>query len=108
MADPFALLDLGAARPALATTVGGHGQEAMRKTAEQFEAVFLSQMLDSVFADVNPNALFGGGSSQKIYRSMMNEQIANHMVRAGGVGIASTVYKELLKLQEAQGMGGRA
>ena len=100
--DPLSLLDIAAARPAPGTPVSAHGQEAARKAAEQFESVFMSQVLDSVFTGVNPGALFGGGSSEKIYRSMMNEQIANHMARSGGVGIASAVYKELIKLQEAQ------
>ncbi len=107
MADALTMLNLSQANAAATTTVPADRQAATHKAAEQFEAVFLSQVLDSVFSGVNPNAMFGGGQSQQIYRSMMNEQIAGHMVKGRGVGIADAVYKELIKLQEAQGMGGR-
>ncbi|MBE7637634.1 chemotactic signal-response protein chel [Sneathiella sp. P13V-1] len=72
-----------------------------RKTAEEFEAFFLSQVLNSMSAGIETDATFGGGESEKIFRSMLNDEYAKSMSRSGGgVGIADAVYREILALQE--------
>ncbi len=45
--------------------------EAVRRAAEDFESVFLSQMLAPIFATIKTDALFGGGPSEDIYRSLL-------------------------------------
>jgi len=43
---------------------------------------------------------FGGGQSEKIFKSMLNDEYAKSMSRQGGIGIADMVYREILALQE--------
>ncbi len=71
-----------------------------RAAAEEFEAFFLSQFLNSMSAGVETDGMFGGGESEKIFQSMMNDEYAKSMSRQGGVGIADAVYREMLALQE--------
>ena len=71
-----------------------------RKIAEDFEAVFLSQMLQPMFENIKPEAPFGGGNSEAMWRSMQIEEYGKAITKAGGVGIADSVYKEIIKLQE--------
>ena len=100
MADPLALpLALGAAAPTIGSIAGRSANEA-REAAEAFESIFLAQVLDQMFRGIKTDGLFGGGFSEGLYRSMMNEQVANSISRSGGVGIADAVYREILSLQE--------
>ena len=75
--------------------------KAIRKAAEEFEAVFLSQMLAPMFETLESDTLFGGGPGEDIYRSMMVEEYGKAIARSGGVGIADAVARELLSIQEA-------
>jgi len=75
-------------------------KSALRETAEDFEAVFLSQMLKPMFETVPTDGFMGGGQAESIYRGMMVEEMGKAITKSGGVGIADTVYRELLKLQE--------
>ncbi|HIP78348.1 MAG TPA: hypothetical protein EYH07_07790 [Kiloniellaceae bacterium] len=77
-------------------------QRAAKKAGEEFEALFISEMLAPVFKDLKTDGLFGGGSGEEIYRSMMVQEYGKAVAKAGGVGIAETVQREILKMQEMQ------
>lgn len=81
--------------------VGGMDKLAARQAAEEFEAVFLSQMLAPMFDTVPTDGIMGGGHAEQVYRGMMVEQMGQEIAKKGGVGIADTVYREILKMQEA-------
>ena len=74
----------------------------MRKTAEDFEASFLSQMLKPMFEGLSTDGPFGGGEAEGTWRSFMIDAIAKTTVKAGGIGLADTVMSEMLKMQEAR------
>jgi len=73
---------------------------AVRRAAEEFESVFLAQMMAPMFDGLGEDGLFGGGPSTKIYRSMMVQEYGKAIARSGGVGVADAVEREMLKLQE--------
>ena len=70
--------------------------------SKDFESVFLSQMLGQMFAGDDANAYFGGGTAGDIYKSFLMNEYGKSIANAGGIGIASAVKQELLKLQEVQ------
>jgi len=74
----------------------------VRKTAEDFEAVFLAQMFKPMFEGIESDGPFGGGQAENMWRSLMVEEYGKSVARAGGIGIADAVMKEMLKLQEVQ------
>ena len=67
--------------------------------AESFESVFIFEFLESMYSDVKLGD-FGGGSSEKMYRSMLNEEISKSISKQGGIGISNSVFKEIIKSQE--------
>ena len=71
-----------------------------RQAAEDFEAVFLSQMLAPMFESMASDELFGAGPGEDIYRSMLVEEYGKSLARAGGFGLADAVQREVLRLQE--------
>ena len=70
-----------------------------KASSEQFEAVFLNSMFQQMFTGIDGDGPFGGNGSLKIWRSFMTDQYAKSFAKAGGIGIASHVYDELLKHQ---------
>ena len=72
-----------------------------RRAAEDFEAVFISEMMKPIFESVSTEGPFGGGPAEGIWRSMMVTEIGKEIARRGGFGIADNVHAEMLRLQEA-------
>lgn len=70
------------------------------KAAKEFEASFLTTMLEQMWTGVEADAPFGGGHAEKVYRSMMVGEYAKSISANGGLGIADHVYREILSAQE--------
>ena len=71
----------------------------IRETAQKFEASFLSVMLQSMSAGVKTPELGGGGEGEDMFKSLLNEEMAKQIAKAGGVGLADSVQREMLKMQ---------
>lgn len=76
--------------------------DKLRKTAEDFEAVFLSQMLKPMFEGIKADDAFGGGHAEDMYRSLMVDEFGKSIAQSGGIGIADRVMSEMLRMQEVQ------
>jgi Rod binding domain-containing protein len=72
------------------------------KAAQEFEAVFLGQMLAQMYQGIEAKAPFGGGFAEETYRSLMHQEIGRQMATTGGVGIAESVYAEMIRMQGNQ------
>jgi len=86
----------GALRPGLDAAVKRQAKAA----AEEFEAVFIANMLEGMFSGVEAEPPFGGGESEKTYRGLLVAEYAGEIARGGGIGIADHVYREILLAQE--------
>ncbi len=71
-----------------------------RDVAESFESMFLAQMFEFMSSGLEVDPTFGGGPGEKAFRSLLNNEYANGIAKAGGIGVADPVYREILKLQE--------
>lgn len=92
-----------AAAPAPVATAGDtRRRDQTQRVAEEFEALFLSQMLQPMFEGLQTEAPFGGGTSEQIYRTLMVQEYGKAIAASGGVGIAAAVQREILKLQEIE------
>jgi peptidoglycan hydrolase FlgJ len=76
--------------------------DAAHKAGEDFEAFFLSQVFEHMFNGVGNDALFGGGQSEAIYRSLLLQQYSKVAAKSGGVGLADAVQREILRAQEVK------
>jgi flagellar protein FlgJ len=72
------------------------------KTAQDFEAFFLTQFFEFMSKDLKTDGLMGGGQAEATWRSFLNDQYGREMARGRGIGIADMVYDQILKMQEAQ------
>ncbi len=71
-----------------------------KKTAEDFEAMFLNSMFSQMTSSVKGDGPFGDTTGTGVWRSMLTEQYAKSFAKSGGVGISNDVYRTLI-LQQA-------
>ncbi|TDR93145.1 rod-binding protein [Enterovirga rhinocerotis] len=86
----------------LVKSVASAGQkDKIKKTAQDFETMFLEQALERLTENAGDAGPLGGGhDGGGVYRSMLVKEYAGEIVKSGGVGIADSVYRQMLKLQE--------
>jgi len=99
-----ASLNLGtvAASTAAAATRGATRNDRMRAQAQDFEVQFVNSMFQQMYAGIHGDGPFGNSPGVAPWRSFLTEEYAKSFVKSGGIGIADTVYKSLLALQEAR------
>jgi len=78
----------------------GNSISSAKKAAEDFESVFLTSMLESMFEGVKTDGPYGGGSSEKTYRSLLINEYAKQISQSGGLGISEQITRDLIALQE--------
>ena len=71
----------------------------IRETAQKFEASFLSVMMQSMTAGMKTPEIGGGGAGEDMFKSLLGEEMAKQVSKAGGIGVAASVQKEMLKMQ---------
>jgi len=86
--------------PAATQATSPTAVDAARRTGEEFEALFLSSIMENLFAGVVTDGPFGGGKAEGMWRSVMLQEYGKVTAKAGGVGIAAAVQREILRLQE--------
>jgi Rod binding domain-containing protein len=84
-----------------ATNAAGGKAAKAKASGEDFEAMFLNSMFQQMFAGVG-NGPFSGGHGANIWRSFLTDEYSKSFVKAGGVGIAPQVTRELLAQQEVR------
>ncbi|MGD9639240.1 MAG: rod-binding protein [Alphaproteobacteria bacterium] len=70
-----------------------------KETAKDFEAFFISQMMEQMFSSIPTDGMFGGGHAEKVYRSMMLDEYGKDIAANGGIGIADQVVKFMIDTQ---------
>jgi Rod binding domain-containing protein len=103
LADTTPQLSMRAQNMIARDKAANSNQGAARKAAEEFEAVFLTTMLEGMFAGLgtDTDSPFGGGSGEQTYRSLLTAEYAKEIAKSGGLGIADQVAREMIAVQEA-------
>ena len=70
-----------------------------RQAGEEFEAFFLSQMVEHMYSGLDPDALFGGGESENVYRSLLFQEYGKALAHGGGVGSAAANSSTITPIQ---------
>jgi Rod binding domain-containing protein len=86
------------------TKVSPKAKAKAQATATDFEAMFLNSMFAQMTNGLKGEGPFGDTIGTGVWRSMLTEQYSKSFAKAGGVGIASEVYRTLI-LQQAKQAG---
>ena len=74
----------------------------IRRAAEEFESMFMAEMMKPMFEGLDTDGLGGGGMGEEMFRPMLIEQYGKAISQAGGVGLADSIMQELTRLQASQ------
>ncbi|GAA4491381.1 rod-binding protein [Gluconacetobacter tumulicola] len=75
--------------------------EQARKAAVSFESVTIGELLQPMFDTVDTSdGMFGGGAAEKQFRSLQVLELGKQIANNGGIGIADSVYRQILAMQE--------
>ena len=78
----------------------GVDEKGLRKTCQDFEAIFMGKMWQQMRATV-PKEGYLHGPQEEAYLSMFDDELSKKMAGAGGIGIANMLFTQL-KTQLAQ------
>ena len=87
-----------AAKAKLATK--GLSEAKIDAVAHEFEAQFISQMLENMFSNLDTKDALGGSNEEETYRSLLVDEYGKMIARTGGIGVADHVKREMLQMQE--------
>jgi flagellar protein FlgJ len=91
-------------QPAALTRPGQSADPAkMVKSARDFEAMAIGQLLQPMFDTVNTSkSAFGGGSGEEAWKPMLIQEFAKQIAAHGGLGLAKPVYDAMQRMQETK------
>lgn len=73
------------------------------KTAREFEATILGQLLQPMFDTVDTaHGPFGGGEGEAQWKPMLVGEMAKQISASGGLGIAQAVLTQMIHMQEQE------
>jgi flagellar protein FlgJ len=84
----------------------GHGREEdpekLRQACADFESFFLQTLLKEMRATVPRSGLMGGSSTESLYTSLLDGQMAREIAAAGGIGLADLFQRSLQDGQDGK------
>lgn len=90
------------AAPTVARPPAAADPAAIAKSANDFEAMAIGQLLEPMFDTVDTaHDAFGGGPGEEAWRPMLVQEFAKQIAAHGGLGLAKPIYDAMLRLQES-------
>ncbi|HOO82284.1 MAG TPA: rod-binding protein [Alphaproteobacteria bacterium] len=89
----------GKAAKTLKDAAKSHEMQKIEAAAQDFEAVFIAEMMKPMFAGIETQAPFGGGKGEEIFRGMMIQEYGKMIAQTGGIGIADHVKDHMIQVQ---------
>jgi len=71
----------------------------MTKAAKDFEAMFMSQMLQPMFEGLEVDGSFGGGHGEETMRGFLVQEYGKAMATGTDFGLSDAVKSEMIRLQ---------
>ena len=71
--------------------------EELKKAAQDFESVFVTQFLETLNSTVEKSEEFSGGRGEEMFKSMLNGEIAKNISSSSqtSFGFAQQIYEQM-------------
>jgi flagellar protein FlgJ len=77
-------------------------EKKLKTVAQQFESVFIKQLMDTMDKTVDKTGLIDGGQGEETFHGMLNDEIAKKVASTGhGFGMAESVFRHMALQQLA-------
>ena len=73
----------------------GSQPRSLREATQEFESLFVAQLMQSMRGTVPESGLMGNGSGQQIFRQMLDQELSRQVAFSGGFGIGEMLYRQL-------------
>jgi murein DD-endopeptidase MepM/ murein hydrolase activator NlpD len=80
----------------------GNQKSELKNVAEQFEAIFVTQLLKVMRETIEESGLTDGGYGKTVYTELFDQEIASSMASHGTLGIGDILYKSMEKRIDAK------
>lgn len=74
----------------------------LQKSAKDFEAMFMSQMVSHMFEGLGTDPLFGGGKGEEMFKSLLTQEYGRMMAEGQNTPLSAQIKTMMLKIQEQQ------
>lgn len=71
--------------------------DPLKEVAKNFEAVFLTQMINSMRQTVQKGGLVPESQAERVYQSMLDQQYAQQMADTEQIGFSHLIHEHLLR-----------
>jgi len=93
--DPNLLL--GATKQIPATQSAPKDKEALKKSCQDFEAIFIQSVFKAMRKTVPESGLFTKNTSTETFQEMLDQEIATNISRKQSLGLADQMYRQMEK-----------
>lgn len=70
------------------------------KASQDFEAMFMTQMLSPMFDGLTTNPMFGGGHGEEVMKTFMLQEYGKIIAKNGHLGLTSEIKAAMIRLQD--------
>lgn len=93
--DANVLLD--ASRQISATSSNMKDRAALKKSCQDFEALFVQSVFKAMRKTVPEGGIFTDSTATETFREMLDQEIATSVARKQSVGLADQIYRQMEK-----------
>lgn len=72
-------------------------RQALKKSCQDFEAIFIQSLFQAMRKTVPENSLFAQNSTTAMFEEMIHQELAATMARTQSIGIAEQMYRQMEK-----------
>lgn len=76
-------------------------EEKLRNLCDDFESIFLKQMMKAMRKTVEKSGLMDGGMGEEVFQDMLDGEVAQDAARSRSLGISDMLFAQLSKTQKA-------
>ena len=76
--------------------------QQLQKVSRDFESIFLGYMLKQMRKTVPEDPIMGNSNAKDIYFDMYDDALSKELSKAGGIGLAAMLYKQLSASENAK------
>jgi flagellar protein FlgJ len=70
-------------------------QKELEKAAQEFEALFVQMLLSEMRRTVPDNDLLGDRRAEKLFQSLLDQELAVNSSQAQSLGLAKLIYEQM-------------
>lgn len=77
-------------------------KKALKKSCQDFEALFLQSVIKAMRKNVPEDGLFKKNNATSMFEEMLDQEMASTMARTQSIGIADQMYRQMEKIMDAK------